>query len=78
MHHIDLKKLEQGEKGQPVEYLKAVAWALAEEGLALRGCNAAIGGNIPLGGGLSSSASLELAQRVYLQMGRPEFQRNLE
>jgi galactokinase len=61
LHSINLENLEPGEKGQPVEYLKGVAWALAEEGLHLKGCDIAIDGNIPLGGGLSSSASLELA-----------------
>jgi len=66
LHSIDLEKLERGEKGQPIEYLKGVAWALAEEGLDLRGCNVAIAGNIPLGGGLSSSASLELALALAL------------
>jgi galactokinase len=61
LYAIDMDNLARGEKGQPVEYLKGVAWALAEEGLHLRGCDVAISGNIPLGGGLSSSASLELA-----------------
>lgn len=66
LHSIDLEELDRGEPGQPVEYLKAVAWALAEEGLHLRGCDVAINGNIPLGGGLSSSASLELALALAL------------
>ena len=59
-HSLHLDKLRPGEKGQPVEYIKAVPWALLQEGLDLRGCDMAVGGNIPLGGGLSSSASLEL------------------
>lgn len=66
LHSIDLEKLDRGEQGQPVEYLKAVAWTLAKEGLRLRGCDVAIDGNIPLGGGLSSSASLELALALAL------------
>ena len=57
---IEFNRLEQGEKGRPVEYLKAVAWSLREAGIALRGCDVAISGNIPIGGGLSSSASLEV------------------
>jgi galactokinase len=61
LHSLDLGRLEQGVKGQPVEYLKGVAWALLADGQDLRGCNMAVNGNIPLGGGLSSSASLELA-----------------
>jgi galactokinase len=61
LHSLDLGQLERGEKGQPVEYLKGVAWALQQDGLEPVGCDVAISGNIPLGGGLSSSASLELA-----------------
>jgi len=61
LHSLDLKHLERGEKGQPVEYLKGVTWALQQDGLEPGGCDVAITGNIPLGGGLSSSASLELA-----------------
>ncbi|MGD8359028.1 MAG: galactokinase family protein, partial [Lysobacterales bacterium] len=57
---IRLDCIEAGEKGQPAEYLKAVAWALGEEGVELAGCDLLIGGNLPIGGGLSSSASLEL------------------
>jgi galactokinase len=61
LHQLNLGKLEKGVKGQPAEYIKGVAWALQQDGQDLRGCDAAISGNIPLGGGLSSSASLELA-----------------
>jgi galactokinase len=61
LHSLDLDRLECGTKGQPAEYLKGVAWALQEDGQDLRGCDVAVSGNIPLGGGLSSSASLELA-----------------
>ncbi|UCF20618.1 MAG: galactokinase [Gemmatimonadota bacterium] len=42
-------------------YPAGVAWALAQQGLAPRGLDAAVAGNIPIGGGLSSSAALELA-----------------
>jgi galactokinase len=61
LHSLALNQLERGEKGQPVEYLKGVVWALQQDGLEPGGCDVAISGNIPLGGGLSSSASLELA-----------------
>jgi galactokinase len=61
LHPLDTGMLVRGEKGHPVEYFKGVAWALQQDGLDLRGCDVAISGNIPLGGGLSSSASLELA-----------------
>jgi galactokinase len=61
LHCLDLDELVRGEAGQPIEYIKAVAWALQQDGLRLTGCDVAITGNIPLGGGLSSSASLELS-----------------
>ena len=44
-----------------VEYLKGVAWALREQGMALRGWEGVLGGDVPRGAGLSSSAALELA-----------------
>jgi galactokinase len=42
-------------------YPAGVAWSLAQAGLMLRGIDAAVSGNVPLGGGLSSSAALEVA-----------------
>ena len=58
---IDPGRLEPAGDGRPAEYVKGVAWALQQEGARLVGCNLVVGGDIPLGGGLSSSASLELA-----------------
>ena len=63
---IDLDRLEPDGSGGSAEYLKGVAWALQSEGVAVGGCNLVVGGNIPLGGGLSSSASLELTLAVVL------------
>jgi galactokinase len=45
----------------PVEYIKGVAWALQEAGHTLQGWEGVIGGDVPIGAGLSSSAALELA-----------------
>ena len=59
-HRIALGDLRRDGSGDVTEYLKGVAWAMQREGLEPGGCNLVIGGNIPLGGGLSSSASLEL------------------
>ena len=42
-------------------YERAVAWALQEAGYELRGMNAVLSGNIPMGSGLSSSAAIEVA-----------------
>lgn len=43
------------------EYVRAAAWALGDEGYALRGWEGVIGGDIPMGAGLGASASLLLA-----------------
>lgn len=42
-------------------YVVGVLWALKESGIEVRGMNIFITGEVPLGGGLSSSASLEVA-----------------
>jgi galactokinase len=63
---IDLDQIRAGEGGGWVDYVKGVAWSLASEGLDLSGADVAFGGNIPLGGGLSSSASLEVLLAVAL------------
>ena len=43
-----------------VEYLKGTAWALQDAGYALCGWDGVVGGNVPRGAGLSSSAALEI------------------
>ncbi|MEJ2401756.1 MAG: galactokinase [Xanthomonadales bacterium] len=48
------------------EYLKGVAAMLLEAGVSLCGADLLIDGDLPLGGGLSSSASLEAAAAVAL------------
>jgi len=42
-------------------YVRGVAWALAEAGHRLRGLDLAFTGDVPVGAGLSSSAALEVA-----------------
>lgn len=44
-----------------IEYVKGTAWALQEDGVALRGFEGVLSGDIPIGAGLSSSAALEIA-----------------
>ena len=56
---IDLDALARGGPGW-AEYVKGVAWALLEGRQALRGWDGIVAGDVPLGAGLSSSASLEL------------------
>lgn len=43
------------------EYVKGVAWAVRRESIDLKGWEGVIGGDVPQGAGLSSSAALELA-----------------
>lgn len=59
-HRIVLNDIKADGSGAVLEYLKGVVWAMQRAGIDPGGCNLVIGGNIPLGGGLSSSASLEL------------------
>jgi galactokinase len=51
------------ERGGPAwsEYLKGTAWALAGAGHELGGWEGAMGSDVPIGAGLSSSAAVELA-----------------
>jgi galactokinase len=44
-----------------LDYIQGITWALRKEGFRLRGFDARITSSVPLGGGLSSSASLEIA-----------------
>jgi len=61
MESIDLDRIERAGDGQWCEYVKGVASVLEGAGHSLRGADIVINGEIPLGGGLSSSASLETA-----------------
>jgi len=56
---IDLDQIKRRGDGQWCEYVKGVASILEGAGHSLRGADIVIDGDIPLGGGLSSSASLE-------------------
>ena len=56
-----LDDLRPGAEMTWIEYVKGVAAELQADGVALQGLNIDIESDIPLGGGLSSSASLELA-----------------
>ena len=56
----------------PVErwsnYERGVAWALQRHGFSLRGMDAVVTGDVPIGAGLSSSAAIEVATAYALQM----------
>jgi galactokinase len=47
--------------GTWIDYVQGVTWALAEAGYALRGFDARVSSDVPVGSGLSSSAALEVA-----------------
>src|SRR5215213_3471644 len=58
---------EQGEPGSWGRYVRGVVWALEDAQGPLRsGFEAAIAGDVPLGAGLSSSASLQAALALFL------------
>jgi galactokinase len=48
-------------------YVRGVAWALLQHGLALPGLDLAIRGNVPVASGLSSSAALEVCSATTFQ-----------
>jgi galactokinase len=58
---FDLGKLGKKETDGWIEYLKGTAWALQDAGHALKGFEGVVAGDVPLGAGLSSSASIEMA-----------------
>ena len=59
--------LERGEQGSWGRYVRGVAWAIqAEMGRLQSGFEAIIAGDVPLGAGLSSSASLQAALALFL------------
>ncbi|MCW5858860.1 MAG: galactokinase [Caldilineales bacterium] len=57
---FDLSDL-QRQQASWIEYLKGVAWALTDAGYGLAGWEGVVGGDVPRGAGLSSSAAIELA-----------------
>ncbi|SIO43035.1 galactokinase [Singulisphaera sp. GP187] len=64
---FDLEALEPGEPGTWGRYVRGVVWALREtHGPLQGGFQAAIAGDVPLGAGLSSSASLQAALALFL------------
>src|SRR5262249_12617429 len=63
---FDLDAISQGEAGWG-RYVRGVIWALqGANGLLSSGVEAAIAGDVPLGAGLSSSASLQAALGLFL------------
>jgi galactokinase len=65
---FDLNHLESSESGAWQNYVKGVAWAIEQAAGAplVSGFDLAIAGDVPLGAGLSSSASLQAALAFFL------------
>lgn len=53
-------------EGSWIDYVKGIYWVLGEEEYSVGGMKGRISGNLPIGAGLSSSASLELAVLAFL------------
>ena len=68
---FSLDEIEQTEPGEWTRYVRGVCWALSEwHGLLTSGFEASIAGDVPLGAGLSSSASLQASLACFLiQLG---------
>jgi len=58
---FDLDNIHPGSTNHWSDYVRGVAGVLEQQGTKLRGTNLLIRGDVPLGAGLSSSASLEVA-----------------
>ncbi len=64
---FDTRDLTPGSISGWAAYPAGVAWAMAQSGLPLRGLDAALAGNLPIGVGLSSSAAVEVGFAVALR-----------
>lgn len=60
--HIDLQQeISRLPQNSWANYLRGMVWSLLQKGCTLRGMNAVVAGDIPIGAGLSSSAAIEVA-----------------
>jgi len=57
----EIEGLDRGRRGHWSDYPAGVAWSLRKEGIRFKGFNMTLAGDVPLGAGLSSSASVEVA-----------------
>jgi len=58
---FSLKSLSGSDDHHWDSYIKGIFWVLIKNGMSPKGINAVIGGDIPIGSGLSSSAALEVS-----------------
>jgi len=61
MRSFDIATLERAPQGHWSDYAVGVVWSLKQEGITVPGFSMSIDGDVPLGAGLSSSASIEVA-----------------
>jgi galactokinase len=59
-HRVNVEPDRTGQRGGWFGYVAGVAWSMLGAGMPLRGADIALTGNLPMGGGLSSSAALEI------------------
>jgi galactokinase len=64
---FDLDQIEHAGQGAWSNYERGVAWALQGAGYALKGFDAVLTGDVPIGAGLSSSAAVEVATAFVFQ-----------
>jgi galactokinase len=63
---VEIASLERRPGGGWSDYPTGVLWSLMKEGVAVGGFNLSLAGDVPLGAGLSSSASVEVATAMAL------------
>jgi galactokinase len=63
---VEISSLTSGATGRWSDYPVGVLWSLLQEGTAIGGFSMSLSGNVPLGAGLSSSASVEVATAMAL------------
>jgi galactokinase len=63
---FEIASLERRPAGHWSDYPMGVLWSLGKEGIAVGGFNMSLVGDVPLGAGLSSSASVEVATAMAL------------
>lgn len=68
----EIASLERAPEGRWMDYPAGVVWSLGQEGVPVEGFNMTLSGDVPLGAGLSSSASVEVATAMAL-MGQFNF-----
>jgi galactokinase len=74
---FEIASLPRTPSGRWSDYPAGVLWSLREEGIAVDGFNMSLAGDVPLGAGLSSSASVEVATAMAL-LGRARVKLPLE